>query len=333
MMLFDVAIGLLILYFVWKIILLYLRTLEIKQVCDRYVFITGCDTGFGYLLARSLDAKEVNVIAGCLTEKGSRNLKKEASSRIKTVQLDVTDKKSVERAFELTKQYVGDKGLWGLVNNAGIMLNFCPAEWTPLKDYETESKVNLFGTIDMSLTFLPLLRMSRGRLVNVCSVIANWGYPGLSGYVVSKSGVKMFTTCLRRELLGSGVTTHTIEPGGFNTNIANESKFLKILKTAYVRSDTERQNFYGGKISSYIFFVIKWYGVFINTKPQKVVDVMAHALLAKHPKNSYAVGLDATLFFGFLSWFPEWLVDRLLGWPAPDGHLCSELQNIANKKN
>ncbi|XP_060559590.1 retinol dehydrogenase 7-like [Ruditapes philippinarum] len=299
MMLFDVAIGLLILYFVWKIILLYLRTLEIKQVCDRYVFITGCDTGFGYLLARSLDAKGVNVIAGCLTEKGSRNLKKEASSRIKTVQLDVTDKKSVERAFELTKQYVGDKGLWGLVNNAGIMLNFCPAEWTPLKDYETESKVNLFGTIDMSLTFLPLLRMSRGR----------------------------------RELLGSGVTTHTIEPGGFNTNIANESKFLKILKTAYVRSDTERQNFYGGKISSYIFFVIKWYGVFINTKPQKVVDVMAHALLAKHSKNSYAVGLDATLFFGFLSWFPEWLVDRLLGWPAPDGHLCSELQNIANKKN
>ena len=85
------------------------------------------------------------------------------------------------------------------------------------------------------------------------------------------------------------------------------------------------------KIIFSVFFAIKWLGVFINSKPQKVVDVMTHALLAKYPKTSYAVGLDATLYFGFLSWLPECLVDKLIGWPAPYGSLCSELRDCSDK--
>ena len=88
-------------------------------------------------------------------------------------------------------------GLWGVVNNAGIMPSYAPAEWTSLDEYERTCKVNLFGTISVTLTFLPLLRQSQGRLVNVCSVTSNCGYPGISDYVVSKAGIKMFTSCIR----------------------------------------------------------------------------------------------------------------------------------------
>ncbi|XP_045176568.2 retinol dehydrogenase 7-like [Mercenaria mercenaria] len=326
-----VCAAVLILFLI--IINLYMRTLEVNDQSNRHIFITGCDTGFGYLLARTLDTKGVNVIAGCLTEKGTHDVKQVTSSRLKTVIVDVTDKESVKKAFERTEQLVGERGLWGLVNNAGIMQNFCPAEWTTIEDFEAESKVNLFGTVSVTLTFLPLLRKSRGRLVNVCSVVANWGYPGLSNYVVSKAGVKIFTTCLRRELLNSGVTAHTIEPGGYNTNIANRDKFLAIMKKAYLKADPEKKVYYGGNISSYLIMTIKLFGIFINKKPQNVADSMVHALLAKYPKMAYSVGLDAVLVFGFLSWLPEWLVDKLIGWPAPYGKLCSELEDLSTKES
>lgn len=88
-------------------------------------------------------------------------------------------------------------GLWGVVNNAGIMQSYAPTEWTTIEEFERTCRVNLFGTISVTLTFLPLLRRSKGRLVNVCSVTSNCGYPGLTSYVTSKAAVKTFTSCLR----------------------------------------------------------------------------------------------------------------------------------------
>ena len=76
----------------------------LDKLSNRYVFITGCDTGFGNELARLLDRQGVPVIAGCLTEKGSANLKKQASSRLHVVPLDVTDQTSIRNAVEYVKQ-------------------------------------------------------------------------------------------------------------------------------------------------------------------------------------------------------------------------------------
>ena len=88
-------------------------------------------------------------------------------------------------------------GVWGLVNNAGIMPNYCPAEWTKLSEYKKVSDVNLFGSINMTLTFLPLIRRSKGRIINVCSAVCNVGMTATTNYCVSKAGLRMFTTCLR----------------------------------------------------------------------------------------------------------------------------------------
>ena len=85
------------------------------------------------------------------------------------------------------------------MNNAGIMPTFAPVEWTPIEAFEGACKVNLFGTISVSLKFLPLLRQTQGRLVNVSSVTSTCAYPGIANYVISKAGVKMFSTCLRYE--------------------------------------------------------------------------------------------------------------------------------------
>ena len=88
-------------------------------------------------------------------------------------------------------------GLWGLVNNAGIMPNYCPAELISLRDYKKICDVNLFGSINVTLTFLPLIRKAQLTFVNVCSVVANIGLTATASYSISKSGLRMFSTCLR----------------------------------------------------------------------------------------------------------------------------------------
>lgn len=68
----------------------------------------------------------------------------------------------------------------------------------------------------------------------------------------------------------------------------------------------------------------------VKGNPQTVADSMTHALLAKHPKMRYLVGTDAKVFFRLLTWLPEWIVDHILGWPAPYGKQCPEFEELDN---
>ncbi len=89
---------------------LYRDSLEIGDITDKYVFVTGCDSGFGNLLCKKLDRKGFHVLAGCLTEKGADDLKRVAGPYLKTILLDVTNQESIQKAMEWTKKEVGDKG-------------------------------------------------------------------------------------------------------------------------------------------------------------------------------------------------------------------------------
>uniref|UniRef100_A0A8D0ZU59 Uncharacterized protein n=1 Tax=Sus scrofa TaxID=9823 RepID=A0A8D0ZU59_PIG len=92
------------LYLTVPVSLYYLFCLE-----DKYVFITGCDLGFGNLLARQLDLRGLKVLAACLTEQGAQQLRKQTSDRLETVLLDVTKTESVVAATQWEKEHVGDR--------------------------------------------------------------------------------------------------------------------------------------------------------------------------------------------------------------------------------
>lgn len=99
-----VLLGL-ILWYRW-----YRQSLILDNLTDKYVFITGCDTGFGNVLAKQLDKRGMKVLAACLTTKGAENLRRETSSRLHTVTMDVSDSKSVKSAAKWAAEIVGDKG-------------------------------------------------------------------------------------------------------------------------------------------------------------------------------------------------------------------------------
>ncbi|XP_053410722.1 retinol dehydrogenase 16-like isoform X4 [Nycticebus coucang] len=167
----------------------------VSHLRDKYVFITGCDSGFGNLLARQLDTRGLRVLAGCLTEKGAEQLRARTSDRLKTVSLDVTKTESVTAAAQWVKECVGDRGLWGLVNNAGISQSASPNEWLTKQDFVTILDMNLLGVIEVTLSLLPLVRKARGRLVNVSSVMGRLSLSG-GGYCISKYGVEAFSDSL-----------------------------------------------------------------------------------------------------------------------------------------
>ena len=94
----------------WIVGWVYRDSLEIENVTEKYVFVTGCDSGFGNLLCRKLDGKGFRVLAACLTEKGADDLKRVSGPHLKTVLLNVTSLDSIQKAMEWTKKEVGDKG-------------------------------------------------------------------------------------------------------------------------------------------------------------------------------------------------------------------------------
>ncbi|NXN76955.1 RDH16 dehydrogenase, partial [Himantopus himantopus] len=157
----------------------------VPRLSEKYVLITGCDSGFGNLLARQLEARGLRVLAACLTDTGAARLRAATSPRLQTVLLDVTSSQSIAAAAAWVRECVGDQGLWGLVNNAGIAVPSAPNEWLTKDDFVKVLDVNLVGLIEVTLSLLPLVRLARGRVVNVASVMGRVSFFG-GGYCISK---------------------------------------------------------------------------------------------------------------------------------------------------
>ncbi|NWH28977.1 RDH7 dehydrogenase, partial [Grus americana] len=155
----------------------------VPRLSEKYVLITGCDSGFGNLLARQLDARGLRVLAACLTETGAVQLRAATSPRLQTVLLDVTSSQSIAAATAWVRERVGDRGLWGLVNNAGIAVPTAPNEWLTKDDFVKVLNVNLVGLIEVTLSLLPLVKQARGRVVNVASVMGRISFFG-GGYCI-----------------------------------------------------------------------------------------------------------------------------------------------------
>ncbi|XP_049739430.1 retinol dehydrogenase 5 isoform X2 [Elephas maximus indicus] len=184
----------------WGVLWL-LRDRQSLPSSDAFIFITGCDSGFGRLLALRLDQRGFRVLASCLTPSGAEDLQRVASSRLHTILLDVTDPQSVQWAAKWVKTQVGEAGLFGLVNNAGVAGIIGPTPWLTWDDFHRVLSVNTLGPIGVTLALLPLLQQARGRVVNITSVLGRLAANG-GGYCVSKFGLEAFSDSLRFKVHG-----------------------------------------------------------------------------------------------------------------------------------
>ncbi|KAH9498877.1 Retinol dehydrogenase 7 [Bulinus truncatus] len=292
-----------------------LRSFKVGSYQDKYVFITGCDSGFGQGLACQLDRLGFHVFAGCLTDEGTTYLKEQCSGRLVTILLDVSKNQSIEEALQEVKRSLPEgKGLWGLVNNAGILGIFGISEMSTREDYHKVFDVNLLGMTEMTRHFLPLIRKARGRVVNISSAVGRLASMG-GAYPVSKWGVEAYSDILRRELWVRGVKVCIVEPGGFKTNITNAKTFWANVKNTFAERATEEMKDCYGDLEAVFLKVKSSKFNYMSHDISPVVDAYTHALTSRFPKTRYSVGPDMKLFYLPMSYLPTCITDRILALP------------------
>ncbi|GIY55664.1 estradiol 17-beta-dehydrogenase 2 [Caerostris extrusa] len=145
---------------------------------------------------------------------GADELKRSCSERFCTLHVDVTQDDSVQKAKEFVEKNLGKCELWAIVNNAGIYKGMI-AEFTKISDYQDVLDVNTLGQVRVTKAFLPLLRKSTGRVVNVNSITGRISLAHITPYTMSKCAAVGFTECLRRELDAWRIKVISIEPEFF----------------------------------------------------------------------------------------------------------------------
>jgi len=268
----------------------------------RSVLITGTSTGIGRACVLRLANEGFQVFAGVRKKKDGEALQKASTGKIIPVIIDVTDEKTIATAVKTVSIETGGE-LYGLMNNAGVggtgML-----ELFPFHLIREIIETNLLGAFNVTKHFLPMLRQSRGRIVNTASIFGKTAYPGVSAYCASKYGIEALSESLRLELRPFGITVSVIEPGAIATEIWRKGRETSDRLTA--SADPEIYKLYQRPIEN----GRKKVDTQKYLPPDTVADFVYHAFTAKKPKRHYLVGKDAKIM-AFIENLPEGLRDWL----------------------
>src|SRR3954465_880768 len=184
------------------------------------VLVTGASTGIGEATALQLRKAGFRVFAGVRKPEDGDRLRAAGVTVIQP--LDVTKAEDVAAAVSTVRQELDGAELRGIVNNAGIGIGG-PLEALDLDDFRRTIEVNTTSQLAVTKAFLPLLRKSKGRIVNMASIGGRVAQPFAGPYVASKFALEAVTDVLRVELLEWGVDVIAIEPGTIATPIWEKS--------------------------------------------------------------------------------------------------------------
>ena len=277
------------------------------QGASRFVLITGASTGIGAACAIGCAERGMTVFAGVRDLKVCDALQARAGAAIIPLELEVTDVDSIKRAAEVVARRVGDAGLYGLVNNAGIAIG-SPLELIPIAQLRRQLEINVIGQIAVTQAVLPLLRRARGRIVNMGSIAGRGTIPMMGPYSASKHALEALTDALRLELYPWGIEVSIIEPGAIATPIWDKS--LRISLDVEAEMSAEGKKLYGAAAQRIREAV--GHAAARAIPADAVGKAVLHALTAKRPKTRYLVGRDAKLRAVMLRWLPDRLQDWIL---------------------
>ncbi|KAM7424804.1 hypothetical protein PAMA_000929 [Pampus argenteus] len=282
---------------------------------DKAVLITGCDSGFGKVTAKRLDTLGFEVFATVLdlTGDGARELQRTCSDRLTLLQVDITQPQQVQQALLDIKAKLGLKGLWGLVNNAGVCVNFGDAELSLMSNFRGCMEVNFFGTLNVTKSFLPLLRQAKGRIVTISSPAGDQPFPCLSAYGASKAALNLFMSTLRHELELWGVQVSTILPSSYKTGQScNHSYWEQQHKQLLQSLSPALLEEYGEDYVTETKELFHSYACKANPDLSPVVNTIIQALLSPQPQARYFAGPGVGLMYFIHTYCPFSISNRFL---------------------
>jgi NAD(P)-dependent dehydrogenase (short-subunit alcohol dehydrogenase family) len=268
------------------------------------VLVTGASTGIGEATALRLQKAGFRVFAGVRKPEDGDRLRAAGVTVIQP--LDVTQAGDIASAVGTVRRELDGDRLRGIVNNAGIGIGG-PLEALDLDDFRHTLEVNTTSQLAVTQAFLPLLRESKGRVVNMSSIGGRVAQPFAGPYIASKFALEGVSDVLRAELLGWGIEVIAIEPGTIATPIwEKSSREAENVLEALTR---EQRDLYGKRLAKAAKMIERQNKR--GAPPEKVAEAVEKALTASRPKPRYLVG-DARVLLGLKRLLPTRWFDRLL---------------------
>lgn len=273
---------------------------------NKTIVITGVSTGIGFATAEELVKLGYHVFGSVRKAEDGERVRAALGERFTPLLFDVTDHEGIKTAVTQVKVAIGDNNLTGLVNNAGISM-LGPLMHMDLAEFRHQFDVNLFGLLDVTQQFLPLLGARidapdpRGRIVMIGSVSGKIAYPFFGAYAASKHALEGLSDSLRRELVIYGIEVSLVEPGTTKTPIIN-----KASEHAGKYSDTDfglildkmQAETIAGRQDSAI-------------PVEHVANIVIKALLKEKPKTRYPIPRKKLSGWYIPRWLPDRWLDRL----------------------
>lgn len=272
------------------------------------VVVTGASTGIGRATALLLDKKGYRVFAGVRKQADAESLSEEASDRLTPITIDVTEERSIASAKQKVERAVGDDGLVGLVNNAGIGTGG-PVESMDLNDLRQALEVNLVGQVAVTQAFLPQIREAKGTIVFIASIGGRIASPFMSPYNTSKFGVEALGESLRHELKPWKIDVVVIEPGSIDTPIWEKGAETIDEHTSKLSPTVKR--LYGKQLDR-MEEVLKETAS-RGIPPEKVAKAVHTAISSDNPRHRYLVGTDAKIAARLKGSLPDRTFSKLAG--------------------
>jgi NAD(P)-dependent dehydrogenase (short-subunit alcohol dehydrogenase family) len=209
------------------------------------------------------------------------------------------------------------------VNNAGAQWAG-PIETMPLTEWRSQFDVTFFGPIALTQQFLPQLRASRGRVINVTSIGGIMPGPMIAAYQAAKAAFEAVSDSMRIEFSPFGVHVSAIEPGSISTPMLNRSPDqLNRLANALPKN---LQPVYAEAVRAFAKTVAS--AQRFSTSPAKASLTILRAVTASRPRTRYLIGMDAKLAAFFKRNLPDRWMDaiifRMFGLPRRVDHQAGE---------
>tara|TARA_Y100000768_G_scaffold124632_1_gene92354 strand:- start:54 stop:1868 length:1815 start_codon:yes stop_codon:yes gene_type:complete len=286
---------------------------------SKVVLITGCDTGFGHKLAYTASSAGFEVIALCKTEEGrSKFIKNKTENPSHTVVADLMNEKDLERVVKLTKYVIKNRGLYSIINNAGICI---PGniDWLPTDVFKKTMRLNFFVPIELTYKLLPEIKKACGRIINVTSANTLTSLPTMSPYSASIQALEAYSESLRREMLNFNVKVVLIQPSIMNTPFASTlaEKWLSTFKSADISRTAYYGNDWSNKTHNNIVSVINS----VNADYKETIWDILGALTVSNPPEKILSGYLAKCISLFLNAIPDYFKDRMLHYTIYPYHI------------
>jgi len=249
-------------------------TLQAQE--KKAILVTGSSSGLGLRMTETLAANGFIVYAGVYKNEDFKRL--DDMENVEAVQFDVTKADEIAAAAKVIE--AKGRGLYGLVNNAGVAV-FGPLLEVGIEQLDYQMDVNVYGPYRVTQAFAPMIIKSKGRIATTGS-IAGIGSSAMFGlYSMSKHAVEAYTDALAAEMARFDVSVSVVEPGNYASQIGNTAK-AHILSSNYWPETTQYAQERTSVLES-LPHVTK------GKDPQDVADAVLNIMTSDAPKRRYMV--------------------------------------------